>query len=254
MEKTTNMKTLFILILFSVLPSLVLAEEPDWTNYNQLLKQHVHNGKINGISLAQVDYQAIKADQRWPLVVDQIANYPKAKLTTQDQQLAFYINAYNILAIKIVLDHWPVKGIKDIGSIFSPVWKKTAGKAAQQSFSLGDLEHKVIRKFGEPRIHMAIVCASVSCPDLLNEAYTASKLDAQLTRQTRVFLANQSKGLQVKNKGYRVSKIFDWFEEDFEDSHGSIERFIQMYVPDIPKKDVDDYFDYDWSLNNTNNS
>ncbi len=101
---------------------------------------------------------------------------------------------------------------------------------------------------GEPRIHLAIVCASVSCPDLRNEPYTAVKLESQLDDQVQQFLNNQGKGLKIENKVIRLSKIFDWFEEDF-DGNGGIAGFIKKYRPDLPELRIKANIPYDWSVN-----
>lgn len=119
-----------------------------------------------------------------------IKQFPVKNLSSREKKLAFYINSYNILALKMVVDHWPLKSIKDIGSLFRPVWGKVAGTISGKLVSLDDIENDIIRPMGEPRIHLAIVCASVSCPDLRTEPYTAKKLDSQLDEQVRLFLNN----------------------------------------------------------------
>lgn len=114
-----------------------------------------------------------------------------------------------MLAIKTVLDHWPLQSIRDAGSFFSPVWKKPAGMVAGKVRSLHEIEHDILRAMHEPRIHFAIVCASVSCPDLRPEAYNAAQLDDQLDDQATIFLSRQQKGLRIEANGVQLSKIFD---------------------------------------------
>jgi len=169
------------------------------------------------------------------------------------KKLAFYINTYNILALKMMIDHWPQKSIKDIGGFFNPVWGKEAGMVAGKVVSLDDVENKIIRPMGEPRIHLAIVCASVSCPDLRSEPYTAAKLEVQLDEQVNTFLANNKKGLLVERNELIVSKIFKWFAKDFKHV-GGVDSFIRQYRPDLDKAiKIEDYLDYDWSVNATEN-
>ena len=114
--------------------------------------------------------------------------------------------------------------------------------------TLDEIEHQILRPMGEPRIHFAIVCASLSCPDLRREAFTAERLDAQLQEQTQAFLDNVSKGLQLAGTRVEVSQIFDWFEEDF-DSAGGVEAFVRRYreLPDQIRLRAD--IPYNWNLN-----
>lgn len=224
-----------------------LAEEPDWSDYQAVLT-HVKPGTKNGVKLALVDYPAIKADGRLDKAYRTVAAFDPKRLHGRDEQLAFYINAYNILALKTVADHWPVDSIKDVGNLLSPVWDKPAGELDGKSVSLGEVEHRILRPMGEPRIHLAIVCASVSCPDLRDEPYTAAKLSAQLDEQAKRFLDNTGKGLLVDKDKIRVSQIFDWFEQDFA-AAGGVDAFIKRYRPDLPDLKIKTTIDYDWSVN-----
>ena len=245
-------RLLFIILVMGFIFSLsgnLLAKEPDWTNYKNLLSQHVKQGNRHGIDLMAVDYSGIKNNPLYAQVIKEIKEFNTDQLSGNNEKLAFYINAYNILAIKMVLDHWPVKSIKDAGSLFSSVWKKDVGKINQKIVTLNEVEHEVLRKLGEPRIHMAIVCASVSCPDLRNEPYTSTKLSAQLDDQTIKFLNNSGKGLRLTGNVAEVSKIFGWFEEDFE-KRGGIAKFIKSYRKDLPKNiKINSDISYDWNLN-----
>lgn len=224
------------------------AAEPDWTAYGQLLKHYVSAGEIDGVTLNRVDYSAWRKDPLWPQVVEQISTYSTDQLQTRDENLSFYINAYNILAIKMVLDHWPLASIKDAGSFFSPVWRKDAGKLNGKTITLQSVEDDLLRSQGEPRIHMAIVCASVSCPDLRAEPYRAATLDMQLDDQTKRFLANTGKGMNIDGNTVNTSKIFSWFEQDFAKADG-VKAFIRRYQ-DLPAdSEIDADIDYNWHLN-----
>jgi len=243
------MNTFFIVSALFAFSLNTQAKEPDWTNYGKLLTQHVKEGKRHNVNMMTVDYVGIKNNPIYDQVVGQIRDFDTNQLSSNNEKLAFYINAYNILAIKVVLDHWPVKSIKDAGSLFSSVWKKDVGKINHKIVTLNEVEHKILRKLGEPRIHMAIVCASVSCPDLRNEPYTSEKLSQQLDDQTTLFLNNTGKGLQLKGNTAKVSKIFGWFEEDFEKS-GGVADFIRIYRKDLPKNiKIDSNINYNWDLN-----
>ncbi|WAK03319.1 DUF547 domain-containing protein [Methylobacter sp. YRD-M1] len=225
------------------------AQEPDWTSYQTVLK-HVKPGSKNNVSLMLVDYSAIKNNDSLDKAYRDLAAFKLERLTSREEKLAFYINAYNILAMKIVADHWPTESIKDIGSLFSPVWDKPAGELGGKTVTLGEVEHSILRPMGEPRIHLAIVCASVSCPDLRNEPYLAARLDEQLAEQTRRFLNNTGKGLRVEENTMHVSKIFDWFEDDFK-SQGGISAFIKRYKAGLPELILKTNLPYDWAVNGT---
>lgn len=233
-----------------LLGTSALASEPDWTAYTQLLARHVSDGQQDGIALKRVDYSALKSDPAWPQTLAALEQFPVQKLETRAETLAFYINAYNILAIRMVLDHWPVTSIKDAGSWISPVWKKPAGTLNGKTVTLQQVEDDFLRSLQEPRIHMAIVCASVSCPDLRAEPYRAATLEQQLDDQATRFLANAGKGLKISGGHAEVSKIFDWFEDDFKVS-GGVESFIRRYYPSPQPVVIKDYIDYNWNLNGT---
>lgn len=183
---------------------------------------------------------------------------------SKDEQLAFWINAYNAFTVKLILRRYPkIKSIKD----FWGPWDKRDWDVNGKKRTLNEIEHKILRKeFDEPRIHFAINCASVGCPDLRDEAYVAARIDEQLADATRKFLANPSKGLRVadepgriwgRNKNVYLSKIFSWFGEDFETGPGGKLGFVQPWAPPevqaFMKKHKGKlsvkYLDYDWSLN-----
>jgi len=234
--------------LMLALVSSVSAAEPDWQLYGEVLAAHVAPGERNGVKLTLVDYAGLKADPRFAAVVDMVQAWPLAQLSTPQERLAFHINAYNILALRTVASHWPLHSIKDAGSLLRPVWKRPAGKLGGQTVSLDDIEHGLLRKLGEPRMHLAIVCASVSCPDLRVEPYAADRLDAQLDDQVTSFLANEGKGLRLDGDTAHVSRIFDWFGEDF-DQAGGVDAFIRKYHALPEGVEVEANIDYDWSVN-----
>lgn len=234
-------------VLNMTLSFSVFAASPDWSVYAKAL-QTVKAGNKHDTPLNVVDYSALKKSGQLEAAYQVIKNFPVATLASKEEKLAFYINTYNILALKMVLDNLPVDSIKDIGNVLSPVWKKTAGVIGAKEVSLDAIENEVLRPMGEPRIHFAIVCASVSCPDLRTEPYTAEKLNAQLDDQTKSFLNNTKKGLNDDGKVIHVSKIFDWFGKDFK-AVGGIEAFIRQHHSGLSKSAIETDIDYDWSLN-----
>ncbi len=224
------------------------AAEPDWGDYGRLLAQHGSVGMIDGTELVVMDYPALKRSPLFGRVVSQLASFNTAQLSSPQEKLAFYINAYNILAMKVVVDHWPLDSIRHAGNLFRSVWKKRAGLIDGREVSLHEMEHEILRPMGEPRIHFAIVCASVSCPDLRGEPYLAARLDEQLDEQVQRFLANDKKGLKRLDGEVHVSRIFRWFEEDFVAS-GGVGGFLRRYVPIDREATVEADLDYNWSLN-----
>jgi uncharacterized membrane protein YdjX (TVP38/TMEM64 family) len=238
------------------LPARAAADDA----YARLLRAHVRPGVVAGIRLNLVDYRAVRADPAYAAALDALARAGAGALRDDAERLAFWINAYNLLAIKAVLDHYPTRSIRDGGSLLSPIWTKKITAVGGTSYSLDDIEHGILRKtFREPRVHFAIVCASLSCPDLRPEPFEAARLEAQLGEQTAAFLANQSKGLLPgpAGKTARVSAIFRWFADDFAGA-GGVARFIRAHARGEARMRIDtltdgglSYLDYDWSLNDT---
>jgi len=189
----------------------------------------------------------------------QISGVTKAQFDgfSRAQKMAFLINAYNAFTVKLVLDHYPVKSIKDIGGWFSSPWKKKFFPLFGESTSLDAIEHERLRKdFDEPRIHFAIVCASKSCPGLWDEAFVDEKLEVQLERGTKAFLQDRNRNVYVSGtKTFEVSKIFDWFAKDFEKGSGTVQAFLASKMAKDPaeaalmRESIVKYVEYDWSLN-----
>ncbi len=243
-------------ILSCFLFQVSLAAAFDFSDWDALLKKHVKTTTIEGVALNAIAYKDLKADPEFKKVVGGLKTASLKDLKTPEEKLTFWINVYNVLAVKVVVDNYPVKSIKDVGSVFKAVWKRPAGVVAGKERTLNEVEHEILRKMGDPRIHVAIVCASVSCPDIRNEAYTAEQLDAQLDDQMRKFLENRGKGLKIDEKKKRIylSAIFKWFKDDFE-SQGGVISFISQYVSPSEKKNLQKfgknlkYLDYNWELN-----
>ncbi len=228
---------------------VVSAAEPSWDLYAELLTDYVQTSSHHDTTLNWVNYSQLKNDPDFSLLVQQIEKFSSEDLKTKEEKLAFYINTYNILTLKMVVDNWPLKSIKDAGGFFTSVWEKNAGKIGGTIVTLNDIEHEILRPMGEPRIHMAIVCASISCPDLRTEPYTAEKLNEQLTDQTRLFLSNSQKGLKIMGNRATTSKIFDWFEEDFLIGYEGVEDFIRQYSELHSDINLRTNLSYDWKLN-----
>ena len=256
---TKFFKFYFILTCISLfIPGPTLANTFGFSDWNVLLKKYVEPGLIDGVSLNTVDYGKLRLDPVFHKLDNKLRLFSPTKLKNHQDKLAFWINVYNIFAVKIVTDNYPLKSIKNVGGLFKSVWKIKAGTVGGEKYSLDEIEHGILRKMGDPRIHTAIVCASISCPNLSKKAYKPEKLNEQLDMQMTDFLANPNKGMRVDNnqpsKRILLSPIFDWFAEDFKSS-GGVRKFIKPYVPARDRPALENtqypisYMDYNWSIN-----
>lgn len=183
----------------------------------------------------------------------------------QAQRLAFLINAYNAFTVKLIIDHYPVESIKDIGGFFRSPWKIKFFTMLGQDSHLDYIEHELIRgrDYAEPRIHFALVCASVGCPKLQAQAYTAERLESMLETATKTFLRDSTRNrYDAAGDTLHLSSIFKWYGEDFAAKAGSVTNFVAPYLSDDSqmqqrirsKREGVEYLDYDWSLNETKSS
>ncbi|GAA4962467.1 DUF547 domain-containing protein [Algibacter aquimarinus] len=219
-------------------------EEPATTfnhdKWNNLLKNHVSNQ-------GNVDYKGFKTDRK--ALSNYIASLGENLPTdtwTKDEKLAYWINAYNAMTIDLILRHYPIESIKDI----KKPWHQRYWKLDEKWYNLDDIEHKILRKMNEPRIHFAIVCASFSCPKLQNEAFDALKLESQLENATKTFINDPKRNYLTPTK-IELSKIFAWFDKDFLiNNTGSIIQYINRYSNvKISLKTPKRFMDYNWDLN-----
>lgn len=215
-----------------------LAEAFDHSIFNNLLHKHVSKqGNVN--------YKGFKSDRTAlrNYISSLGENMPNESWTKEDK-LAYWINAYNALTIDLILRNPSVKSIKDI----KDPWDRRLWKLGDKWYNLNQIEHDILRKMNEPRIHFAIVCASVSCPKLQNTAFTSSDLDTQLTNATKEFLSDSSKNDLSKNS-IKLSKIFKWFGKDFKQNQSLVD-FLNKYSDiDISQNASKSYMDYNWNLN-----
>ncbi|MBW2269799.1 MAG: DUF547 domain-containing protein [Deltaproteobacteria bacterium] len=230
----------------------------DEARYTEILARHT--SAAADTAGTRVDYTALRSAPDWRHVVASLAASDPTHLVSREAKLAFWINAYNVLAIDVVLAGYPLESIRDRGGWLTPVWRIDAGRVGGRTLSLHEIEHEILRPMGDPRIHAAIVCASTSCPSLLREAFRAPAVDAQLDAAMRRFLADSRKGLAVDRKAGRVwlSRIFDWFAEDFGGA-GAVLASLTPFAPESERSWLEqhgpsarvDFFDYDWGLNDS---
>lgn len=213
------------------------------------------------VKASGVNYAGLKNDSSsLNAYLDALAAVPESEFKgySKEQQMAMLINLYNAATLKLVIDHYPVKSIKDISASSGGPWKQPVVRLFGKKQTLDYLENDLLRpKYKDPRIHFAINCASVGCPELRNDAFQASKLDSQLDEQTRKFLKDSTKNrLDAKSKNLYLSSIFDWFKADFVGKSGSVEKFIAPYLSGSDRAIVEKggltlkNTDYSWSLNN----
>ncbi|MEQ9009633.1 MAG: DUF547 domain-containing protein, partial [Ekhidna sp.] len=209
--KNLTLYILTILFSFSVLAQSGVSHKP----FDDLLQKYVDEKGM-------VDYKGLKADRtKLKSYLTMLESNAPEKSWTKDQKLAYWINAYNAFTLELILEHYPVQSIKDLGSTIKIPFVSTAGdikfiNIGDEEYDLNNIEHGIIRKeFDEPRIHFALVCAAVSCPKLQNQAYTPENLDAQLTKAAKEFLANPSKNEFKSANQATLSKLFNWYGGDF---------------------------------------
>jgi len=169
-------------------------------------------------------------------------NHPQ-KYWSKNQIMTYWINAYNALTIKLVLDNYPIGSIRDI----KDPWNKKIIEYDTNSYSLDEIEHNILRKMEDPRFHFAINCASISCPKLLNFAYMPNKIEKQLENATIDFLKDLNKNKIIENE-IEISKIFLWFKNDFGNTN-SLLNFIKKYSLVKVDKPKIKYLPYNWKLN-----
>jgi len=207
----------------------------DHTLWQFLLQQHVTDE-------GQVDYKGFLKDRQvlesYLILLSEDQPTPK---WPKNEQLSYYINLYNAYTVLLIIYNYPTESIKKIKN----PWGQKLIPLHGDKISLGDLEHHILRKMDEPRIHFAINCASASCPKLSNEAYRANELESQLEKATKTFISDKN---EISKGRLRLSKIFKWYKKDFLD--GDIRAFINNQTEvDIAPDAAIDYLDYDWSLN-----
>lgn len=222
---------------------------PSHQLWDQLVKAHV---KPNGL----VDYKGfVREKAKLEIYLKLLsANAPDRNTWTKNQQLAYWINAYNAFTVKLIVDNYPVKSIRDLGPalkipMIKDVWHYKFFKIGGIESSLDEIEHSILRKeFDEPRIHFAINCASVSCPPLLNEAFVAEKIESQLTKVTTSFINDSSRN-KITSDQAQISSIFSWFKGDFI-KKGTLIDFLNTYSKVKLKSSAKiSHLDYNWNLN-----
>jgi hypothetical protein len=258
----------FLPVFFAALVALpALALDHTHKAWDDLLKKHVtyvENGNASRVSYAgfMKDRAALKQ------VLEAYSAVTKAEFDTwtKPQQQAYLINAYNAFTIEKILTRYPnIKSIRDFGTVFGNPWKDKFFTLFGQPSYLDFIEHETLRKDGvydDPRVHVAVVCASIGCPMLRNEAFVPEKLEAQLEDAMKRFMSDHTRNRYANGK-LEISKIFDWYGKDFEKGHKgftSVKQTMSKYADQLADKPDDRaavraqkadvaFLDYDWALN-----
>jgi hypothetical protein len=255
-----NAKTLTLALFGLLLAALPAAavNPPDYKLWGDLLAKYYDPAK--GMS-----YKALKANDKKTLdeLRRQMAQVEVGALPRNDQ-LAYWINLYNISTVNVIVEHYPVESIRDISTDFIAhlnVFKKDYVQTKKGPMSLNDVENDKIREpFKDPRIHFAINCAAKSCPPIRTEPYVGARVSEQLDDQARTFL-NGPHGVRLEKNGgelvLHTTKIMDWFKDDFEKWSVGRVTFITKYVPPDKRRQIEaagnqidfKFDDYDWKLN-----
>lgn len=272
------MKSIFLLVTLAFLPGFGTIERlfapsanlwPRWerndpnsresidnTLWDNLLSRHVRTSD-QGVNL--VDYHGFSTGDRTMLAdyITILSGVPISQFN-RDQQLAYWVNLYNALTVRVVLDHYPVESIRDIdispGLFATGPWDKKLISIEGENLTLNDIEHRIMRPiWRDPRIHYVVNCASIGCPNLRDRAYSGTEIDTALDRAATAYV-NDPRGVSVVDGKVSVSKIYDWFIEDFGGSEGMVLRHLQRYAaPELAARleaigKLSDVH-YDWSIN-----
>jgi len=270
----------FTLATITLLLTAILASNDCWAGTKVNVGQNVPAGQQ--VSMDQIDHQPWDGLLKRYVDTNGMVAYAQWKQSAQETQLlstylgslstanpnaqaspaaqlAFWINAYNALTVYGILREYPTTSIRNHTAklVGYNIWDDLLLNVGGKAYSLNQMEHEVLRKMGEPRIHFAIVCASIGCPRLLAEAYTAQQLDAQLTANSQAFFAKSSNFQYIPNqRKFQLSSILEWFGGDFGSDQALQLRKIAPYLPTREARDAAtagsvsvSYLDYDWGLN-----
>lgn len=239
-------KTLLLSCSLFVVLSIFAQKAPSHQQWDKLLNKHVNTAGM-------VNYKGLKKDQSdLDAYLKTLSdNAPQSSWSENDQK-AFWINAYNAYTVSLVLQHYPVKSIKDIaGKIYkiNTPWDIKFITIGGKKYDLNNIEHGILRKkYDDPRIHFALVCAAMSCPKLQRDAYTGAQINTQLDDAGKDFLNDKSKNRISADKA-ELSKYFSWYKGDFT-KNGSLADFINKYSQTKMNGNTKvSSIDYKWSLN-----
>ncbi len=251
------MNRTLVLVLVYIWSYAAYGFDQSHADWGKVLSRYVGPG--GGVLYMDLKQDISDKNHPFQLYLKMIQTVPRTDFEnwSANDQKAFLINAYNALTVKLIVDHYPVKGIKDVGSLFKSPWKIAFFKLLDgQATTLDAIEHDVLRPdYKDYRVHAAVNCASISCPELRSEPYLGARLDGQLNEQMRQWLNDSTRNdFNQKTGIIRISKIFDWYRKDFETWGGGVKKVLEEYGPaearTLIKENRDmKYLDYNWNLN-----
>jgi len=225
-----------------------------WQSFLNRYLIHPHPSGVH-----RVNYQAVTADDK-QLLADYLNKLTSLPISTYNpqEQAAYWINLYNALTIQVILDHYPVESILDIdispGFFSFGPWDAKLITVEQEELTLNDIEHRILRPiWRDNRFHYALNCASLGCPNLVSRPYTGNNLESLLEQSARTYV-NHPRGAVFIDGELRVSKIYDWFEEDFGGNEQGVIAHLKKYATGKLAEQLQTYHDdldseYDWKLN-----
>ena len=255
------MKAIFFSTLFFLSSNFIVTQtiNDQHSLFTQILRDYVSNGLVK--------YKELKDDRRLDKYIKQLENTDPPKIMNEKNRLAFWINAYNAYTLMFIIEEYPVESINDLhwgglylGSLLgTTIWDDEKIVINGSELTLNDIEHDIIRKkFNDEKIHFALVCASISCPTLRNEAYEGYKLDKQLGHQAELFFNDVTKNKFDKNtRTASLSKILSWYEDDFGENEQAILNYAAQFIDKQTANDIKSnlsewkikYLSYNWDLN-----
>ena len=228
----------------------------DHSDWDEFIDRYLISEHPSGV--ARIDYGDVSSRDHEALAayVDDLQEVPVSDLN-RDEQLAFWLNLYNALTIRVILDHYPVETIRDIdisGAFRNGPWDAHLVEVEDTPVTLNDIEHRIIRPiWQDPRIHYVVNCASIGCPNLYNEALTAANIDQAMNKGAEEFI-NHPRGATISGNTMTLSSIYDWFQPDFGGSEeGVIDHLLEYADSELARQirgfDGRINYEYDWSLN-----
>ena len=235
----------------------VYQKMPFLKSYESLLAEYVQDHKKGDMAGTGINYLEWQRDPRHKIAMEALESTSLTELTSKEEKLSFWINAYNLLTIDLIIKNGEQQSIHNLGGLVGDPWNEFSWVIDGLETTLSQIQHQTLRSMGEPRTHFSLTCAALSCPDLKNTPYWPKRIYTQLEKQTRKFLRNPHKGVTIikaepkntriqQTDKYKASQIFQWFKNDFE--HGNIQRFIQRYVF-LYGAEFDGYLPHNWQLN-----
>jgi len=226
-------------VIATAIPLPALKKEGvSHAGWNTLLQKHV---SATGV----VNYKGFIQDKAaFDLYLNALYTHVPADDWSVPEKLAYWMNAYNAFTVKLITDNYPLKSIKDL----KDPWGQRLFKIGKKWYNLNEIEHQILRKMGDPRIHFGINCASFSCPPLLNKAFTPVNVDTTLEQLAITFVNDNQRNTITKNS-IQISKIFQWFSKDFK-TKGTLIHFLNQYSKTkIASNAKKSFIKYNWALN-----